>query len=261
MTNRHGEFIWYELMTADADAAQAFYSAVIGWDIASSGQPGMDYRIATMAGAGIAGIMTLSDEMIAGGARPGWLGYLGVNDVDAAVVGIRQAGGNVLLEPQDIPDVGRFAFVSDPQGVPFYVMRGNSDQASQAFAAEAPRIGHCAWNELATTDQASAMAFYTGQFGWEHDGDMDMGPMGSYQFLRHGPVIGAMFSKPPEMPEPAWTYYFRVADVDVATALALANGGTITVQPHEVPGGDYIVAGIDPTGAAFALVGAQGART
>lgn len=261
MANAHGDYIWYELMTDQPDAAGAFYGAVIGWDIGEKPDGDMDYRMLSAQAGPVAGMMALTPEMTAEGARPCWMGYIGVDDVDAAAAAIVAAGGTIHIPPSDIPDVGRFAFVADPQGVMFYIMRGLSDETSLSFSEDLPRVGHCAWNELSTTDQTGALDFYTSQFGWKPDGDMDMGPMGKYQFLRAGKdggsVIGAMMTKPAEMPVAMWTYYFRVDDIDTAAGRVTANGGQIFFGPSEVPGGDWIINGMDPQGAMFALVGAK----
>ena len=166
MANQHGDFIWYELMTTDANAAQAFYKGLVGWRFQDSGQEGMDYR---MFGPGerpeVGGLMPISAEMQEGGARPMWAGYIGVDDVDASATRIGESGGEILMEPQDIPEVGRFAFVKDPQGAPFYIMRGFSNEVSQAFALDGPKDGHCAWNELSTADREQAESFYEDVFG------------------------------------------------------------------------------------------------
>jgi uncharacterized protein len=261
MTNVHGDFIWYELLTTDADAAADFYGAVIGWRSEGSGQADVDYRFFFAAGStdktgGVGGYMAITPDMAAGGAVPVWLGYIAVDDVDSSAAKIAAAGGTVLMEPQDIPDVGRFAMVTDPQGVPFYVMRGFSDETSYSFASDKPRNGHCAWNELATTDPVAALDFYTAQFGWRQDGDLDMGLMGKYQFLHHGTgSIGAVMPKMPVMPAPTWTYYFRVPDIDAAVTAISANGGLVMQGPVEIPGGEYSATASDPVGASFGLVG------
>jgi hypothetical protein len=263
MANKHGDFIWYELLTEDADAAQAFYAEVVGWQVVDSGVPNMDYRIlqATDTDSGelnpIGGLMQLSEEMQAGGARPVWLGYIGVNDVDACVARITAAGGSVMMPATDIADVGRIAMVTDPQGVPFYVMRGFSDRTSLAFAFDRPRIGHCGWNELRTSDPAAAKRFYGDLFGWQKDGEMDMGEMGAYEFLRHGSILGAVMPKPDTMPQPMWQFYFRVSDIDRAAERIAAAGGQLSFGPEQIPGGDYVVNGTDPQGALFSLVGAR----
>ncbi len=193
----------------------------------------------------------------ANGARPCWLGYIGVDDVDQTAARIEKEGGTIHMAPQDIPDVGRFAFVADPQGVMFYIMKAASDRTSTSFAATEPMVGHCAWNELETTDQAGAVAFYTDQFGWRQEGDMDMGPIGKYQFLYQGKsMIGAVMPKVPDTPVSAWNYYFRVPYIDKAISTIKGNGGEIVQQPIEIPGGDFAMSGMDPQGAPFALVGA-----
>lgn len=254
MANPDGAPIWYELMTADADGAQRFYADVVGWRIAPSGMAGAgDYRILTAPdGQGAGGLMTLP-----GGApmRPGWFSYVGVADVDAAAEKVKQLGGSVHIGPQDIPGVGRFAFVADPQGMAFYIMRGDSPQDSQAFHATAP--GHCGWNELVTSDHQAAIAFYGPLFGWEINETMAMGDMGDYCFIDHaGRRIGAMMTAGAGWPT-RWTYYFNVPSIDAARARVEQNGGTVVQGPHEVPGGMFIIQGIDPQGAAFALVGGK----
>lgn len=261
MANNHGDFIWYELMTSDAYAAQNFYGALLDWTFQDGGQKNADYRVISAKDESVGGILPITDEMTTNGAQPCWMGYVNVDDVDASVKSIKQAGGRIRLAPWDIPEVGRVAFVTDPQGAMFYVMKpapppDQPDRTSTAFAATEPIVGHCAWNELATTDQDAVVKFYTDHFGWRQEGEMDMGPMGKYQFLHHGPgMIGAVMAKPDEMPISSWTYYFRVPDIDAAVETIKAKGGQITLPPTEIPGGEFQVNGIDPQGAAFALVG------
>jgi predicted enzyme related to lactoylglutathione lyase len=254
MANRHGDFIWYELLTTDPDAAAAFYGSVIGWEANSAGQTGMDYRQFSVGGTNVGGMMALPPGAAEKGMRPGWLGYIGVDDVDAAVDAIAAAGGAVHVPAQDIPGVGRFAMLADPQGICFYVMRGSMEGTSTSFSATDP--GHCSWNELATSNQPAALTFYTTQFGWAKGDVMKMGDMGDYQFItQRGETIGAIMTRQPKGPPPAWTFYFRVADIDAAAERTRAAGGQIMHGPSEVPGGDHIVISADPQGALFALVG------
>lgn len=255
--DKPGDFIWYELLTTDADAAQAFYSEMLGWSVSPSGVEGMDYRIIHVGPNPIGGMMTITSDMAAHGARPAWLGYVAVADADETVAGIRQRGGKVMMGPMDLPNVGRIATVADPQHAPFYVMQPAHHGKSLAFADDCPRAGHCAWNELVTPDQPAAWDFYGELFGWSKDGEMDMGPMGSYQFVRHGAVLGAMMPGTPEMGPPHWNQYFRVHDVDRAKAAIEAGGGQVVHGPHEIPGGDYAMNCVDPQGAHFGLVGGR----
>src|SRR3546814_3371323 len=78
-----------------------------------------------------------------------------------------------------------------------------------------------------------------------------MGAMGAYRFLQSGDVgIGAVMGLMPGVPTPMWSYYIGVDDIDRAAAAVTANGGTITNEPMEIPGGEYAMNGIDPQGAA-----------
>ncbi len=263
MTNKHGDFIWYELVTSDADAAGEFYGKVVGWTSTSSDQAEMDYRFFSSSNGsdtkdGVGGYMAITPEMAAGGAVPSWAGYIAVDDVDASVDSIKSAGGEVIMDAVDLDGVGRMAMVADPQGAFFYVMKGASDETSHSFAATEPKIGHCAWNELATSDPEAAKAFYAAQFGWVQDGELDMGPMGTYEFLTASDgrfALGALWPKMPEMPMSAWTFYFRVADIDVAAEAIKTHGGTLFADPMEIPGGEFSLNATDPQGAAFGLVG------
>lgn len=262
MTNKHGDFIWYELLTTDSAKAREFYSKVLGWTYTDSGMKDFTYWLAAARDAEtdekheIAGVMEIAPEMLKDGAQPAWMGYIGVDNTDAMVAAITADGGGVHVPATDIPGVGRFALLHDPQGVIFYIMQDSSGRPSLAFAADKPRLGHCAWNELYTTDQAAAWEFYSKHFGWSKDHEMDMGPMGTYDFIRHGGLIGAMMRKPEEQPVACWQFYFRVPTIQSAAVTIVENGGTILMGPQEVPGGDFIIVGMDPTGAVFAVVGA-----
>jgi predicted enzyme related to lactoylglutathione lyase len=257
--NDNGGFIWYELMTPDPNGAKAFYDAVIGWTV-GEGTPELNgYRmIGRSDGGNAGGVLPLTEEMREHGARPIWLGYIAVPDVDRAVSSIEQAGGKALMPAFDIPNIGRIAMVADPQGAPFYVMRATPPEPkaqSDAFSpTEQQRVG---WNELSTSDPAAARKFYTGQFGWDDGEFMDMGEMGEYRFLaQDGTRIGALCGVMPGG-HSKWRYYIRVPSIAKAKEAAEANGGTIQMGPHQVPTGDYIIIGIDPQGAEFALVGGQ----
>lgn len=257
MGTLQGSWIWYELITPDPDGAKAFYDAVVGWKVEAAPAGPMDYRmIVAPDGALTGGVMRLTAEMSAGGARPCWLGYIGVDDVDAALAAIIAAGGKQIMAPFDI-EAGRIAMVADCCGAPFYIMTPNPPPGggeSTAFAP-LPNPGHCGWNELYAADQDKAVAFYTARFGWTLPDAMDMGPMGKYQFIAHdGTMIGAIMRKPENVPVPLWSHYFWVDGIEAAKAQILANGGQVVNGPHEVPGPLWIIQGIDPQGAFFSLV-------
>lgn len=263
MPNPEGSFIWYELMTSDPDVSKAFYDAVVGWTVAAhSSAPGgaVDYRIIGQSDGGNAGgMLRLDAAMQAHGGRPMWLGYLYVEDVDARVAAITSDGGKTLIPPHDAPGIGRFAMVTDPVGVPFYMMKpvppvDSPDAVSDVFSVDQPQ--HVRWNELSTTDQDGAIAFFAKHFGWAQEGAIPMGEMGDYKFIqKDGVGIGAIMKKPPPVPMSGWTYYIGVEDIGRAAALVTAGGGQILFGPMEIPGGEFSLHGMDPHGASFGLVG------
>lgn len=247
-----GAFVWYELMTTDADAARRFYQATVGWQAENAGVAGIDYTLLSSAVQPVAGLMALPEDACAAGARPGWLGYIGVDDVDVTADRIKALGGAVHKAPEDIPGIGRFAVVADPQGAVFALFRGAGDGAMPAVTPGTP--GHIGWHELLAADWATVFPFYATMFGWTMAEAIDMGPMGTYQLFAHGgTTIGGMMSKPPEMPAPAWNYYINVETIDAATDRVRANGGQVVFGPMQVPGGTWIINAIDPQGAFFAL--------
>jgi predicted enzyme related to lactoylglutathione lyase len=253
MTASIGEFIWYELMTTDADAACRYYGDLVGWQVEDSGLADMDYRILNAGDAPIGGVMQLSEEMMRGGAQPGWFAYIEVDDVDATVESVKADGGGVMVPPNDIPNVGRFAMITDPQGISIYVMHSTSADVSQAFKADAP--GHCAWNELPTPDVQAALRFYPRHFGWTLGQTMPMGDMGDYQMFEvDGQTVGGIMKATTDGPRPMWRFYFRVPSLAAAMRKIENGNGTLTHGPQEVPADDEILIGTDPQGAVFALV-------
>ncbi len=254
MTAPNGKFIWYELATTDAAAAEAFYKRVVGWGSQSIGSPEMPYTLWTVGEAGVGGLMTMSAECAGAGETPGWTGYIGVADVDAKADQLATAGGTVRHGPADIPGIGRFAAVADPQGVRFVLFKGASDQPLPTFPPGTP--GTIGWHELLTTDGQAAFDFYAGQYGWAKGEGFDMGPMGIYQVFTAGDIpIGGMmtFTDRPA----GWRFYFNVEAIDAAIERVTAGGGKITNGPMEVPGGSWIVSALDPQGAEFSLVASK----
>ncbi|MDE8651969.1 VOC family protein [Novosphingobium album (ex Liu et al. 2023)] len=265
MANPVGAFIWYELMTPDPDAAARFYGAVVGWTIAAEPDPGaggMDYRMITRSDGGHAGgVLGLTEAMTSGGARPCWMPYLHVSDVDAAIAAIEAEGGKVQMPAMDLP-VGRIAMLTDPQGVPIYIMDptpppGQGDMASDVFSEDEPQ--RVRWNELASPDQAGSMAFYARHFDFAFNDKMPMGAMGDYCFIdHHGVRFGAIMPRQNEEQPAVWLFYFGVPSIAEAQRAVEANGGKVLMGPMEVPTGDWIIVCLDPQGAGFGLVGAKG---
>ena len=243
-------------MGDDVKAAADFYAHVVGWNAKDSAIAGArPYTVLSADERGVAGMITISAEAKAMGAPPCWAGYVWVEDVDKAATKLTAAGGAVKRAPADIPGVGRFAVVTDPQGAYFRLFRDAGANPPPPPAPDTP--GLVGWRELHAGDGPKAFAFYSGLFGWTKRQGMDMGAAGVYQlfgFAGGDSDYGGMMTRTPQMPAPMWLYYFNVPAIDAAAERVKAKGGKIVNGPMEVPGGQWIVQGLDREGALFALV-------
>lgn len=245
-----GRPLWYEVMTSDKEAAEQFYRTVVGWtSVPFEGSPEPYSMFMRNQEIPVAGVLKTPAGV---NAPPFWSMYVGVPKLEDAVAHITRLGGSAHSEVIEVPTVGRMQMMADPQGAFFYIYEPSNDPGPE----EQPEIGDRSWLELMTTDAPAAMKFYSEVFGWEPSEAFDMGPIGLYHmFNRPQGMIGGMFNRPPEMAEvpPNWQIYFRVPDINAAAERVKANGGQILQGPMEVPGGDWVLNGMDPQGAAFAL--------
>jgi predicted enzyme related to lactoylglutathione lyase len=252
MGNSDGRFVWYELATADVEAAKAFYSSVVGWGTAEASMPGSVYTQFTAKGIPVAGLMKLSPDASRTGAAPQWIGFVGVDDVDAAVGRVRQLGGTVHVPPVDIPNVTRFSIIGDPQLAVLALVK--SPKGGHERSAQLGGPARVSWHELPATDGESAFAFYSALLGWAK-ADAQVEPTGIYQqFSAGGEAIGAICTKSETTPWCLWLYYFNVVDLDAAAKRVQTGGGKILYGPVTVTGGARIVHCVDPEGAVFALI-------
>lgn len=241
-----GRFIWHELLTTDTAAAAAFYPRVVPWRTQPSSMPG--YTIWMAGQSQVGGLMALPPE--AAGTPPHWLIYIGTPNVDATAEHAQRLGARVVKAASDIPNVGRFAVLADPQGATFALYT----PGPTGGAVPAPAPGVFSWHELATTDVAGALRFYGELFGWTKGAGHDMGAMGVYQiFERFGSMIGGMCNVQGPATPPSWLSYVQVVDSSRAVAAAKSAGGRLLHGPVEVPGGSWIALFIDPQGGAFAV--------
>jgi len=251
MVSSHGCFVWYELMTTDAEAAKIFYADVVGWGLRDASMSGAAYTLFTAGEIAVAGLTGLPPEARRMGAQPRWMGYVSVDDVDAATDRLKGLGGTVYVPPTDVPDVSRFSVVADPQMATLTLVKWLHPGQEQPAALISP--GHVGWHELSAVNWEGTFAFYTELFGWQK-ADAEVGSMGTYQlFSAAGQTIGGMSNKPPTVPMPFWLYYFNVGDIDAAAERVKAGGGKILEGPLEARGGNRIVRCMDPQGAMFAL--------
>jgi uncharacterized protein len=257
MSTSTGQFIWHELMTTDVKAALTFYGKVLGWTTQVMPMAdGAAYHVLEASSRGMGGMLEISKAQRVAGMRSGWVGYISSPNVDADVVRLNKAGATVHRPAEDIPNVGRFAPVSDPQGAGFILFKPKPPPGE--VPPQATGVGSVGWAELSTTDWKAAFAFYSEIFGWQKAEAVDMGAMGTYQLFTTGAApVGGMMNRADLKLPPHWLYYFRVEGIDAALKLAKDNGGEVLHGPSEVPGGSWIIQCRDPQGALFALVASK----
>ena len=183
-----------------------------------------------------------------------WMCYIGTPNVDATARQTTELGGKVLKPVSDIPDVGRFAILQDPQGAIFV---GFTPAPTEHMPANTKiAVGDFSWHELITTNWQAAFDFYQKLFGWEKLDSMEMGPGNVYQMFgwKGKAMLGGMFNKSPQMPgPPMWLPYALVPDSKKVADMLPRLGGKVTHGPAEVPGGDWITQLTDPQGVMFAV--------
>jgi predicted enzyme related to lactoylglutathione lyase len=254
MDSKNGRFVWYELMTTDPKGAMEFYTDLIGWTTLAWGDPngadtgGFPYSMWVGGQGPLGGVTQLPEAAQAMGAHSHWMCNVVVPDVDAAAAQVKAAGGQILQGPLDMPKVGRFAVVNDPQGALISLFLPESGMDPH----DGSKHGEFCWNELMTSDHQAAFTLYQQLFGWERIDALDMGPLGEYLiFGKNGSALGGMFTKSADAAS-CWIYYINVPSIDAAIEKAKAKGATLINGPMDVPGG-RIAQLTDPQGAVFAL--------
>lgn len=246
-TQRDGQARWVELATGDKEAAQRFYSGLLGWQIEVSDDPRYGgYAMALLDGGQAAGITDKQDP-----SQPSaWSLYLGASDLDDLARRFADAGGTVVAPPFDIPEMGRMAVFQDPGGAFISGWQGMGDGS---FVTDTP--GAFSWGELNARGVQPAIDFYERVFGWSTR-ETDGGDRPYYEFQVEGQsVLGAM-----EMPDnvpaqapPFWLVYFDVEDVDAAAQRARDLGAADVMGPMDFAGGRFALV-TDPDGAMFGLL-------
>lgn len=257
MTDTHGRFSWYELLTTDMAAARTFYADVVGWDAQDASTPGNAYTFLRIGQTPVGGMMHLPEEVRKRGGSQCWIGYVAVDDVDASVARLRQLGGSVYLPPTDVPGVSRVAVVTDAQMATIALVKWLTPP-EQPAAAEG-KLGRVGWHELLAIDREKAFAFYRAVFGWQNGGTETSSGYDYQLVAAGGQAFGGMTTKPGIVKLPFWLFYFGVGDIDAAVERVKAAGGLVLEGPLEVPGG-WIVRCEDPQRAMFALMGPRVTR-
>jgi len=243
----HGKFVWFEHTSSDLPKARSFYEAWFGWHTEAVPMGTQRYFMIYNGDDGIGGYCE---------ANPGetnhWVGYLSVADVDATHAAALAAGARTLMAPGDFGGVGRGSALADPTGAPFALWKGS--RGDRPDLAKTP-AGDWGWNELWTSDERKALAFYEKVFGYER-GQMEAGEgQPPYYVLKKDgiPRAGLARSVDPAAPS-MWLPYVVVQDCGASAAKATSLGGQVVTGPVDYEGiGQYAVV-IDPTGAAIAII-------
>jgi predicted enzyme related to lactoylglutathione lyase len=251
--SRPGKFVWFEHLSADPKKAQEFYARVLDWKHEAWNDSGYEMIFAgdTM------------DSMVGGygEAAPDqpahWISYVSVEDVDAAVATAAANGGTVVQPPQSRPGVGRSARIADAQGAELCLFKSDSGDPPDSPSTEPPPLRRFFWAELHTTDADSAVSFYENVVGYTHE-TVGMAAGDPYHILYRAGMGRGGISGHLGRRSPHWLPYVSVADADATIERARQAGGTIRVEPMDLPGGvGRFGVFEDPTGAVLAVMKAM----
>jgi len=246
-----GKNIFVELITPNLAAAKQFYAGLFGWTFSEIQADGIQYAEAFLEGHRVAGLIH-RDLPANEHRKPSWLSFFAVRDVDAAKKVALQNAAKVLFEPHSIPDRGREAVFSDPQGAVFAVLASSSGDPSDALAAP----GEWIWSSLITSDPDAAAAFYQKLF------DYDVFELPASEGAQHLLLSSEHYARasvntlPAKRPNahPHWINYVRVEDAVKMTEKVVALGGRILVEPRIDRHGGKVALVADPLGALFGLL-------
>ncbi len=239
--NTSGRFVWRELITPALEQSRAFYSQLLGWTPNAMDMGGMEYTVYNQGEAQVAGMMA----PMMPGVPPFWLDYITVEDVDASRLQVISLGGTAITEAMDIPNIGRFALVQDPEGATFSLFRGLNPGSTPD--SEIPPNHTFCWSQLMSTNVDRVVSFYTKVFGWEAE------PMGEMVvFKRDGKGIASAMAAQMNMPS-HWMAYVAVENCDESTRKAEGLGASVFVPPTTMDGMGTFSVLADPGGAVVAL--------
>lgn len=241
---------WVDLQTHDQVAAKEFYGAIFGWefDDMPMEEGGATYSMAKKGDGFVGAIAPLQPEQTELGIPAHWNTYIAVDDVDAAVERVNEAGGQVPMGPFDVMEAGRMAVCIDPTGAGFLLWQAK-DHIGATIVNEP---GAFIWSELITNDPDSALPFYKAVVGLDAQTE-DMGEM-QYTLLKVGEdSIGGTVPPMMEGIPNHWHVWFAVEDADVTAEHAAKLGAELLHGPQEMVIGN--VATIrDPHGAVFSII-------
>ncbi len=245
---------WVDLGVADITKAISFYSTLLGWDIEPGGPEVGGYSVARMGDRAVAGI----GPKMGGEQQPTmWMTYLAVDDADEIAARIKEAGGQVIMEPMDVMDLGRMAVAVDATGATFGIWQAGAHIGAQITNEP----GAQAWNEHMSHDFETAKKFYGAVFGYEFQ---DISSEGfSYATLNlDGRPVGGIGAYPGGVPagtRGSWTVYFAAVSTDEVVAGIVRAGGTVEHEPVDSPYGRMSMVA-DDQGARFSIISVPAAE-
>jgi len=243
-----GEFCWINILTPDPAKAQKFFSDLLGWTWVD--MPGVGYRM-QLDGKDIGGLFDLNGPNTPPGTPPVMGVMVKVKSADATVAEVAKLGGKAL-PPMDVFDAGRMAVCFDPTGANLDVWE---PKAQQGMDVDPTKHGAPSWFELTTKDTDAAREFYTKLFGWKAEA-MPM-PGFTYTTLEfEGNKIAGIMPVLPEMGDmPSfWCTYFTVNDTDAVAAKATSLGGTVFIEPSDIPQVGRFAGIVSPQGVMFMVI-------
>lgn len=245
-------FAWVDLATTDHAGAKAFYQSLFGWD--ANDLPigeGMTYTMFTLREKNVAAVSQLSEELQSQGVPPHWSSYVSVTDVDQVAAKATELGATLMVEPMDVFEEGRMAFIQDPVGASIGLWQPKNHIGAQLVNEP----GSLCWNELATRDIAAGQDFYGHLFGWRAEAqEIETGP---YTVFKNGEAFaGGMLQMTEEWGEipPHWRVYFAVGDCDASAAKVRELGGAVHVDPTDIPDVGRFAVASDPQGGHFTIM-------
>jgi len=260
---------WVDTSQPDPEAAVAFYGDLFGWEFEDVMPPESEgkYFIARIRGGDVAAVGSVPE---AAPPTATWNTYVSVESADETASKVRDAGGNIVMEPFDVMDAGRMAVFTDPEGAAFCVWQAKENKGARIVNEH----GSLNFNDLNTRDASGARSFYGSVFGWqtlELEGGFQMWTLPGYgDYLeRDNPelrkqmaevgapagfedVVASLIPIADDQPDvpPHWGVTFAVDDADVTAKRAAELGGNVVVPPFDAPWVRTTVIA-DPQGATF----------
>jgi predicted enzyme related to lactoylglutathione lyase len=246
-----GKFIFVELVTPDLAASKQFYGGLFGWNFPVLQSGAADYIDAFLDGHPVA---RLAQREIRANSRrqPAWLGFIAVSDVEAARKAALLNGGKLLAAPYAVPDRGRAAVFTDPQGAVFGVLASSTGDPPDVLADP----GEWIWQSLLTEDPDAAAAFYQKVFDYEVF-EMPADAARQHMLLASEDYARASANTAPPAAEPThphWLNYVRVDNAVESAARAVTLGGKVLVKPRMDRQGGMVAVIADPQGAPVGLL-------